>query len=324
MECFVKSFSSWASVKQATVLSSDVCLDSLEKNTSTVTVAGTSINQSHVSDWLILDLNVYSISLAKPKDGATTLTLLSPLDAFSRKLLFAEQPSGQTIGGFIADTLRDNWVNASDPVYAVPYMSVSNSDTTPFVPPDVDSSGLFSLAEYCRTVRRTYGVDVVFAANGNTLSCQIGAHPREMRQVSFDDGRSQLKNADFAAVGVAKITTIQGGLSQDWYLAEDGSVSTEPPPRRAKGSWSTISVPNNADVAAKVLETFAKNRSSLKIEFWSELDIPVLAQCRFDINGQIVTSYISAKRHRSTDTRTFYSAGELATTASEKLKGAIQ
>lgn len=321
MEVFVKSFSSWRTIKQATLLASDLVLDSLEKETSTLSVRNGSITFSDAGNWLIVSGRVYLISQVKPQEEKTVLTLLSPLDAFSRKIPVADQAEGQTIGGFVASMMREHWIDCPDPVYAIPYLTVSNSDTAPFVLPDADSNGLFDLPAYCRTIRRTHRVNISFQDAGEQLSCTIAQAPVVTRQVVFNDGRSQLKSVDFASTQTAKITAIQAGVTTDWYLSEDGDISQDIPARRAAGAWETISVSADADVAAKVSEAFAKGMSGHKVEFYSELDLPVLADCTLRIYGQPLRSYIACKRKSSADVRFHYKAGELATTAAEKLRG---
>ena len=321
MEAYVKAIGSWRTIKKATVLTSDLCIDSLDTEQSTLSVFGSVINRSDVGNWLIVNGSVYLIHQVKPQDGKTVLTLLHPIDAFARLLPFAEPSAGQTIGGFVADMLQKHWAVCDDPVYALPYLTVSNSDTVAFVSPNLDNSGLFSLTEYCRLMRKTYRVAVEFRAAGDTLACTISIMPAASRQVSFSDGRSHLKSVDYAAAGVSKITAIQDGVSTTWYLSEDGEVTQEIPAQRASGAWKTISVAANANVAAKVAETFAKDRSGHKVEFSSELDMNVLDSCKFLINGELLNSYISNKGKSFADNRFHYKAGELATTASEKLRG---
>lgn len=324
MEVYVKEFGSWRTIKRAVALSCDLVVDSVEKETSTLTVAGTTINSADVGNWLLADGGIYFISQVKPQDDKTALTLLAPLDAFSRKVLFAEPAEGATIGSFIAGTMQDNWIACQDPVYALPHLAVSYSDAAPFISPEVDSAGLVDLPSYCRLMRRLHGVTVHFRDAGDRLTCKIGAVPAASRQVTFSDGRSQMKSVDYASAGTAKITAIQDGAASDWYLSEDGEISQTVPARRAAGEWTTISVSSGADVEAKVAETFAKNRAGNKIEFYSELDLAVLDNCRFLIRGNVLTSHISCKRKSGTDNRFHYKAGELATTATEKLKGATK
>jgi hypothetical protein len=247
------------------------------------------------------------------------------------------QPNDQTVGAYIADRLQALWALCDDPVYAVPYLKVSNQGTVPFVAPEVDNSGCFALPDYCRLMRKTYRVRVRFSDAGDRLACKIETGPAASKQVSFEDGRSQLESVAYSYTGLAKITALQdvdtGEKDPDgnailrrerttWYLSEDGEITQLLPARRAAGEWGTIHVQGNADVAAKVAEAFAKNKSNHKLEFWSSRDLEAHTDCTFWVRGKLLHSYISYKRKSSTDYRFYYKSGELATTATEKLKGA--
>ena len=59
----------------------------------------------------------------------------------------------------------------------------------------------------------------------------------------------------------------------------------------------------------------------LMMEFYSELDLPVGADCLFRVYGDDLRSQISYKCRQHGDSRWFYRSGELAVTATEKLKG---
>ena len=336
MDAFVKSFATYRTIKKAYVLSSSLTLDSLERETSTVTIKGTDVGRGNTGDWLIVDGNVYQITVVKPQNDRTLLTLGSPLDAFSRPIELEAQHDGQSIGGFVADQLRTHWIECLDLAYAVTYLDVSNYDTTKYIPPELDTKGCFELPDYCRLMRKSYRTAVRFADAGDRLICTIAKQPEAARQVSFADGHSQIQSVDYSAVGVAKITAIQDvdtGTTDDtgnaiterqrttWYLSEDGTVSQNIPARRAQGSWTTISVGSDDDVEAKVIETFAKNKSNHKLEFWSDRDLSVHDDCTFFVYGELLQSYISYKRKSSTDKRFYYKSGELATTATEKLRG---
>lgn len=339
MEAFVKSFSTYRTVKKATVISSALTLDSLEADTTTVTVVGTNIGRSNTGDWLIIDGTVYRISNVKPQTDRTMLTLVFPLDAFNRPLELTEQPEGQTVGGFILESLNDHWVNCDDPVYAMPYLVVSNLDTTAFAAPELDNSGCFLLPAYCRLMRKSYRITVKFVDSGSSLICVISKAPASNRQVSFEDGRSQLQSVDYASSGTAKLTVIcdvDSGKEDSsgnaimvrersvWYLSESGEVSQSVPARRASGEWKTISVRKREDIEKKVIETFAKNKANHKLEFWSSLDLAVHDDCTFQVYGESLHSYISYKRKSSEDNRYYYKSGELAVTATEKLRGVVK
>lgn len=339
MEAFVKAFSTYRTIKHDTVLASSLVLDSLDMETSTVTVKGTGINRSDTGNWLILDGNVYQINNVKPQSDRTLLTLVSPIDAFSRPLELDEQPSGQTNGGFIGQQLVSHWVECEDPVYVMPYLVVVNTDSTPFVPPELDNGGLFKLPEYCRLMRKSYRTIVRFADAGSTLVCTITHAPVVTRQVSFEDGHSKLQSVDYSSSGTAKLTVLQdvdtGEKDENgdavtrreetvWYLSEDGNVSQTIPARRASGQWSTITIKGKDDPQTKAIETFAKNKANHKLEFWSDRDLSVQDDCSFVVYGESLQSYISYKRKSSEDRRFYYKSGELAVTATEKLKGVMK
>jgi hypothetical protein len=339
MDAFVKSFATYRTIKKAPVLSSALVLDSLDADTSTVTVKGTEIGRSDTGNWLIVDGNIYQISAVKPQKDRTMLTLVSPMDAFNRTLEFDEQVAHPTAGAFVADVLQKNWVTCDDPVYSVNYLVVSDSDTTPYTPPELDSNGCFALPAYCRLLRKSYRTAVTFRDAGELLICSISRIPEAVRKISFEDGNSQLQSVDYSKSGTAKLTVLQDvdtGVKDDsgnailrrdrsvWYLAEDGSISQVEPARRAVGKWATIVIKGAGDVRAKVIETFAKNKANHKLEFWSTRDLNVQDACTFMVYGDVLQSYISYKRKSSEDKRFYYKSGELATTATEKLRGATK
>lgn len=339
MEAFVKSFATYRTIGHAPIISYALTLDALDDETSTVIVAGNAITSGNVGDWLICDGQLFYISNVKPASNQTTLTLKSPLDAFYRPLELESQPVDQTVGGFIAQQLQRHWIACNDPVYAVPYLAVSYSDTTPFVPPELNNSGSFVLADYARLMRKTYRTTVVFSDGNDRLICTVQTIPASSKQISFEDGKSQLVSVAYSFSGLAKITAlhdIDTGEKDadgnkiytrertDWYLSDSGEVSQLIPSRRATGEWGQLLVKSNEDVRAKVEETFAKNKTNHKLEFWSKLDLPVQTDCTFLVYGQLLRSHISYKRKSSTDSRYYYKSGELATTATEKLKGVIK
>lgn len=83
-------------------------------------------------------------------------------------------------------------------------------------------------------------------------------------------------------------------------------------------------IPKDQAECKSDLETFAKNKTNHKLEFWSTLNLNVQDNCTFYAYGEILRSYISYKRKSSEDSRYYYKSGELATTATEKLRGVIK
>lgn len=339
MEAFVKSFATYRTIKKSTSLSSALVLDSLDDDTGSVTVKGVDINRSDTGNWLIIDGNVYLIQNVKPQSDRTLLTVVSPLNAFGRPLEYSQQTAAKTIGNFLVLALQNNWVQGTDPAYVMTYLSVSTSDSTSFVAPELDSDGLFQLPDYCRLMRKAHRVQVRFEDAGDRLLCTISKTVASSRRVAFDDGRSQLKSVDYSSSGTAKLTVLQdidtGEKDENgdkitrrersvWYLAEDGSVSKTVPARRASGEWDTIVIGGKDVVQDKVVETFAKNKANHKLEFYSTRDLSVHDDCLFMVYGEPLSSYISYKRKDSEDKRFYYKSGELAVSATEKLRGVLK
>lgn len=173
MWAFVKSFATYRTIRMAAVISSALTLDSLSAENSTVTVVGTEIGQNDAGNWLVIDGGVYSITGVKPQTDRTLLTLTSPLDAFSRPLELAEQTAKQTVGNFIVQQLTEHWIECTDTAYALPYLTVSNLDTTAFSPPELDNNDCYKLSEYIRLMRRSYRVTVRFSDGGDELLCNM-------------------------------------------------------------------------------------------------------------------------------------------------------
>ena len=350
MELFIKRFSDFKTVSQHSVLSYSLCVDSAEAESSTVTVAGNNIPRALAGSWAIMDSAIYTIATVTPEDGQTQLTLAAPGEAFSRLIPYTSPTSGSG-GAFAAAQLAANFINQADAQYAVPYLTVSNLDTSAFLPPEVDSNGLFALSDYLRLLRRMRGIKPVFTFTRTALTLTLTPAVKTSRVVLFDDGHNQLASASYSDSGLAKITTRhsvarvesvdettgkityvkddQGNtvydiVTEDFYLTETGDVVTTPPARRVHGAWVTLPVAARDDPATKAAERFAKAASSHKIEFWSDREFAVFDPCTFKIYGEIMESYISYAGRRFGDDRWLYRSGELLLTATEKLKGLIK
>ena len=338
MEAFVKDFATYHTIKKAIVIESDLILDSLDPESSSITVSGSAIDFSDAGNWLILDGGIYLIDRVSPEPAQARLILKPALDAFGRPLEFLAQPSGQTIEGFIRSQLQKHWQNEDDPSYAIPYLIVSESGTTPFVPPELDGLDCFSLADYCRSIRRTHGISVTFGDGGNALICNIRSQSAERQQLSFDDGSSQLERVDFTNSGYSKLTVLcdvnTGDVNADnqpiyrrdrftWYLSEDRKASQLEPARRAPGEWGIISVADEIEMEEKVREVFSEYDRAYKIEFRSTRELPVGAGITCWLRGNLLYARISSKRKRNGSHRYYYKMGELPVRASEKMRGAL-
>lgn len=347
---FIKRFSDFVTVAALTPLSSSLCIDSAEQEGSTVTVVGNGVQRSLAGSWAVINGMIYTITTVTPQDGRTLLALAAPGEAFSRLLPYTAPSSGSG-GAFAAAELTANYIAQPDMQYALPYMNVSNLDTSAFLPPETDGNGLYAISDYLRLLRRMRGIKPVFTFEEDTLTLTLTPVSKTAQAVPFNDGHSQLASVAYSDSGLAKITTrhsvariestdpvtgkityvkddegkiVYDIVTADFYLTESGAVVTSPPARRVSGAWLTLPVSAKDDPAAKAAERFAKAASSHKIEFWSDREFAVFDPCTFAVYGEILTSYISYVGTRSTDGRFYYRSGELLLTATEKLKGMIK
>ena len=349
MDLFLKRFTDFATIGRRSVLASSLCLDSAETANSTVTVVGSDVPRSAAGAWAVVDGLLYTVAQVTPQDGRTLLTLQDPIEVFSRLIPYEAPASGVSSGQFVTDMIVAHWILQTDAVYAIPYLTVSNLDHGEFIEPAVDENGLFSLSAYLRLLRRMVGICARSSFAGDRMTLTLQHVPPSPRNVVFDDGHSQLSSVAYSDSGLAKITTRQplpviegydendkpvyakdddGATvyvveSIDWYLTEAGAVVTTPPAHRVPGAWITLPVSTRDSAEVKAAQRFAKAASSYKIEFWSDRELELFDPCRFRIYGETLDSYISAKIRLSTDSRWFYRSGELATTATEKLRGVI-
>ena len=320
MKAYIKNFAAMRTQRAMDVIASAMCLESSSQEASTVTVTDTEVSRDNAGGWLILDGGVWMIDQITPQEGRTLLQCLSPMDAFSRPLVYVEPTANATIGGWIAQMLIEHWRDQKDGVYAMPYLDIENVDATAFVAPNLDDNGLFTLTAYMRQVWQLYNVKTSFSLAGNTLRVRIAKVSRVSRNVVFTDGHAQLESAAYSRSGVAKITAIQGGVATDWYLSDIGEATTSIPERRAQGTWEVLTLSDRDIPEEKIRAAFAKNAESHKIEFWSDRQYSAFDNLTIRLNGEVLQSYVSYVGTRSTDGRYFYKSGELAVTAAEKLR----
>lgn len=333
MKCYLKSASTFYTTGQKDTVDYDLVLDSIKGETGSVTILGDDVPASMTGSWLILTGDPYRISEASPSKGKTKLKLL-PFDTlFDRKLLY-EADNSATIGGYMAGIITSEWKNQSDPVFAAPYLAVTNTDTTPFVAPETDEKGIFNFLEYVRKMRQDYGVTISAEVSLNTLVLTISAHTPVVRPLVLDDGHTQLIQADFSNKAKSKLTVYiaeETGKDADdnpiytvtesiYYLAADGTVSDTVPADRAAGEWGSITIGKDDDPLEKATEEFGKNEESHKVEFFSAFGLEIGDKVRMKLHGEIFESTVTGIYRKKSDSRTRYKLGDLPTTLSEKME----
>lgn len=334
MEAYIKSYSTFQAFLQRAVPDYNLTLDSISGETSSVTLTGDDIPATANGAWLVLDGAPYFITQITPSKGSTKLTVAPPDEIFNRKMLY-DGSSGSSIGAWLASKINSDWKNQSDSMYATPYITVTNRDSTAFVAPEADEDGTFNFLEYIRRVRRDYGVTIRASISGNALRFTIVNDTRSTIPLVLDDGHTKLVSSAFAKSIVAKITVLQpvdtGNVDSngdkifnttqtEWYLAADGTASTTIPSNRAQGEWITLVLSESDEQAEKVMEEFSKNGESHKVEFWSDIEMNVNDRFRMKLNGEVFEGTIIGKYRKKNDNRVFYKSGDLITTIQERAR----
>ena len=336
MQAYVLSRATFRPIYQRAALTYDLCLDSLDGLKSQVVLVGDDISQRAAGGFLLVNGSLFLVDGVAPGEGATTLSLLPPEDLFDRPRIYRAPAAGATVGSFLRAEIL-TWRDEPDAVYALPYLDVSDSDTTPFVPPTVDSNGLYILRDYIRRVRRDLGVTLSFSARHGALAVEIRRQQPQRVGLVDRDGHTALISSAYSRTAVAKVTTVQpidsGEVDEngdkiflteltDYYVSTSGAVSTEEPTNRASGDWTTLVISEKADPAEEVARLIAQNGETHKLEFYHDrrLQVRDVADIRF--RGQLFTGTITAVSRQTGESRWLYQIGSLATKLTEKVRAA--
>lgn len=320
MWAYIIDRKTFSTLLQRPVENWSICIDSIDLQQSTVTLACDDLPPTMARNWLLLDGRIYLIDRLQTDNGMTKLTLLPPWALFDREVVFTS--GAQSMGRFIRNWIYAGWINQDDAEYATPYIACTSTDTTAYQDPEMDDSGVFSVLEYILTARRK-GVDIAAEMAGNGLAVNISKHHAKTHTLVNGDGHTQLGANTMSGDAVAKVTVVQtvsGSVTQTvWYLAADGSISTSVPAQRALGDWETIEIGEDDNQREKVQELVDGNARSYKVEFWSDVDMAVGDTYRMRLNGSVFEGVVTAKFLTSSDRRIRYSSGDLATTLTERV-----
>lgn len=334
MKCYVKSVSSFLTEAQRDTDNYNLVIDSMDGEKSTLTLLSDDAPSSLNGNWLATNLGLWRIDTASPKEKQTELNMI-PVDTLFDRTLVYEESNAATVGAFLAAVITSEWINQTDAVYAVPYITVTSTDDTVFVAPETEDGGTYNFLEYIRKMRKDNNVVIHAALSGNTLALTITHDSIVTHPLVLNDGHTQLISSDFKNSALAKITVykkVDTGQTDadgnpiyeieesDWYLADDGTVSDTVPLNRAAGEWGTIVISENDDAQEKATEKFGENESSRKIELYSDISMKVGDLARIRINGDIVETTVTGVYRRKGEARIRYKLGDLITTLSEKLE----
>jgi len=319
MVAFIKRRKDFRTYTAAEVVSWDAPLASIENDVGTIVLYGTTVTRGSEGDFIIMDGHIWVVEQVAPDQQQTTITVGDVASAFDRLLPFVE--AGETIGAFLAQQLTDHYKEVSDANYRMPYLRVTNLDNTEYLGPTV-TDGLFNLRTYMRKVNRLRDVQVRFSIDRDYLNILIEPRQRPSHKIIFEDGTSQLISRSYSRSSVAKVTAYQNGVGHTYYLTDEGDVTDTEPLRRAEGKWEVLALDEYADLEERVQDLFSQNSNSHKIEWKSPKEYSLYDTVVLRLDGGLMSSYISYIGISSDDNRFYYKSGELATTLTERLKGA--
>lgn len=319
MVAFLKRRKDFRTYVSAEVVSYDVPLASISDDVGTIVLYDTTVARGSEGDFLIMDGHIWLVEQVTPDEMQTAVTVTDVACVFDRLLPYGE--GGESIGSYMEQQLIDHYRDVSDLSYQMPYLQITNLDNTAYLGPTV-TDGLFNLRTYMRKVNRLRDVQILFSVSQNKLNILIQPRQRPSHNVLFEDGTSQLISRSYNRSSIAKVTAYQLGVGHTYYLSADGDVCEEEPVFRAEGKWEVLALDETENLEEKVQDIFSQNSNSHKIEWRSTKAYELYDTVVLRLDGGLMSSYVSYIGYSSGDNRFYYKSGELATTLTERLKGA--
>lgn len=334
MKAYIKRSSDFKTVLMGTAESWSLPVASADGDTGQLALAEYAPAE-HTGNWVYILGQIYRIAQATPSNNQFTATLADPATAFDRQAIWPDAPE-TTYGAFIKAALERDYLNCADAAYKVPYLQITNTDTTALAVPELDDTKLYRLSDIITTARAA-GVRVSFGIDGDKLAVDISTGAGTEHNILFTDGRAQLETESYSADTTAKVTVLQAQekaedankdapteyVAHTFYLSADGEITETAPTDRAEGKWAYITCKADETPADKAAEVFAANANSYKIEFYSSRRYALYDRVRLRLHGAVFATRITGITLKSGDDRYLYRCGELATTIQQKVKKSL-
>lgn len=334
MKAYIKRSSDFKTVLMGTAESWSLPVASADGDTGQLALAEYAPAE-HTGNWVYVLGQIYRIAQATPSNNQFTATLADPATAFDRQAIWPDAPE-TTYGTFIKAALERDYLNCADTAYKVPYLRITNTDTTPLTAPELDDTKLYKLTNIITTARAA-GVRVSFGIDGDKLTVDISTGTGTEHNILFTDGRAQLETESYSADTTAKVTVLQAQekaenadkdapteyVAHTFYLSASGEIAETAPTDRAEGKWAYITCKADETPADKAAEVFAANANSYKIEFYSSRRYALYDRVRLRLHGAVFATRITGITLKSGDDRYLYRCGELATTIQQKVKKSL-
>lgn len=270
------------------------------------------------------DKYAWIVSACVPSNDneTTTITLLPFYTIFDRYIPYTAQALGVTMQ--IDADIWTYFKNCTDPMFAYPYIfpqTYSGASRYSFAPA-VDESGLYNLKAYMDSMAPYVGAYLTWSSSGITIT----VIDREDYTYEFspkyntDGGAEKLLKAAFTRDLISKLTYFDKatGTSTDYYLLDDGTVSTDSTaPNRVRGRWILYEA-ESANIGL-ITAQFSRSEYSHAIELMTSQQAPTYyARCQIRLpSGEVIASRVTSISASSGDDRLKIKAGRAATTLSE-------
>lgn len=330
MKAYIKRSSDFKTVLMGTAESWSLPVASADGDTGQLALAEYAPAE-HTGNWVYILGQIYRIAQATPSNNQFTATLADPATAFDRQAIWPDAPE-TTYGAFIKAALERDYLNCADAAYKVPYLQITNTDTTPLTVPELDDTKLYKLSDIITTARAA-GVRIRFGIDGDKLAVDISTGAGTEHNILFTDGQAQLETESYSADTTAKVTVLQAQdankdapteyVAHTFYLSVSGEITETAPTDRAEGKWAYVTCKADETPADKAAEVFAANANSYKIEFYSSRRYALYDRVRLRLHGAVFATRITGITLKSGDDRYLYRCGELATTIQQKVKKSL-
>lgn len=325
MNVWIRGINDWNHKGVFPAISWDIPVFSDKTNDSGTVVIDGEV-KDYTGQWLIIDSNLYLITKSAPKNGQTTLTITSAVNAFDRMLIYSGDGT-EYFGTFLCNVITSEYIEQEDALYSMPYLSVTSDDATQFNFPTENNetytlAEIFELAQQNDVVAVWKPSDVGLVARFEKLECN-------QRVVLFGDGHNILNGEAYNNKVIAKTTVNEVVEDKDgnpsikstatFYWHADGSVSETAPEVRIPGSWTIVSVDEGEDKERAAIEEMADNTIGYKIEFFSEREFNLHDVLTIKTDSGVQIGTVSYKRKSSKNERNYYIVGNAITTLTEKL-----
>ena len=322
MIAYIKSVKSWETLAYAVPVKWAAPLLSSDNSPGQFVFMPEALPEGIEGEWLVYAGNVWVVDSISSTETELTVTVRDVFSAFYRQHVM---PSGHSmVGGFLLAIFNTNYRDNADAEYAMPYLNVTASDSTPLIMPELSEDIFFTMSDYLRRVSQI-STDIRFTPATDTLNITVTKKPAAVRNVIDGDGHFELVGISQSSAIVSKVTARNGNVRTDYYLWPDGTIRTTEPTTRVRGRWEQILIGQNSGNTEleQVQAIFEKNEASLKVEFYSDKEYSYGEKLRMLVRGKLYEATVAYVEKSSEDNRTLYKAGRLPTSLTDKLRLAL-